>query len=114
MLIELLICDCFDRKMSFPLAARGLVDDTETADELTAAIKEKQKATETGSAMPVSTWRSSSDAKRAAKLLTDVACTCTRATARRQAPVQALAQLEAAAEIAKQHATGGGAGWLRM
>ena len=45
-LIELLISDCFDRKMSFPLTARGMVDDVEGADDLAAAIKLKQKATE--------------------------------------------------------------------
>ena len=93
--------------MSFPLAARGLVDETETADDLAAAIEEKHKATETGpssssssSSMPVTTWRSSSDAERAAKVLVDVACACTRVTSKRKVPAQVLAQLEAAAGIA--------------
>ena len=112
-LIELLVCDCFDRPMSLPLAARGLVDETEGADELAAAIKLKQKATETEPSLAPSTWRSSSDAKRAAKLLTDVACACTRVPSKRQAPAQVLAQLEAAAEIAKQQQRGSSAtGWL--
>ena len=42
-LVELLLCDCYDRRMSFPLAARALVDEHENgaegADELAAAIK---------------------------------------------------------------------------
>ena len=117
-LIELLLCDCFGTKMSLPMAARGLVDDfdsgTEGADELAAAIKRKQKATETDSSMPASTWRESGGAKRAAKLLIDAACACTRVTSKRQAPAQALVQLEAAAEIAKKHRGEGerGSSWL--
>ena len=119
LIIELLLCDCYERKMSFPLAARGLVDEydagAEGADELAAAIKQKQKATEAGSSMPTSTWRSSSDAKRAAKLLTDVACACTRVTSKRKAPAQVLAQLESAGEIVTQHLRGSSAmGWLGM
>ena len=105
--------------MSLPLAARGLVDEYDSgeggADDLTAAIKQKQKATETDSSMPTSTWRSSSDAKRAAKLLTDVACACTRVTAKRQTPAQVLPKLEAAEEIAtKQRGSSSAAGWLGM
>ena len=76
------------------MAARGMVDEYDSgeagADELAAVIKEKQKATEAGASMPVSTWRSSSDAKRAAKILTDVACACTRVTSKRRAPAQVL------------------------
>ena len=80
-----------------------------------AAIKQKQKATETDSSMLTSTWRSSSDAKRAAKLLTDVACACTRVTAKRQTPAQVLPKLEAAEEIAtKQRGSSSAAGWLGM
>ena len=102
-IIELLICGCYDRKMSFPLAARALVDESEGPDELSAAIKLKQKATETDPSLTLSTWRSSSDAKRAAKILTDVACACTRVPSKRQAPAQVLAQLEAAGGIARGH-----------
>ena len=69
-LIELLICDWHDRKISFSLAARGLVDEYDSgegrADKLAAATKQTQKATEANPSI----WGSSSEAKRAARVLT--------------------------------------------
>lgn len=96
-IIELLISDCYDRKMSFPLAARGLVNEY-GAEDLAEAIKQKQKATETNPSLKPSTWRSSAAAKRAAKALIDVACQCTRPSSKRQVPSQVLPQLQAAGQ----------------
>ena len=88
-IIELLISESYDHinnpqvfAHTFCLEARGLVDDSGNTDALAAAIKAKYKhaAAGGGGTRTVGTtgWRSSSQAKQAAKLLTEVAVKCVK------------------------------------
>ena len=106
-IIELLISEAYDHvndpqvfAHTFPFEARGLVDDE---DDLAAAItaKYKRDAAGAGGTRTVGTtgWRSSSQAKQAAKALTKVAVKCTRRASSRNTPAELLDELEAAAKL---------------
>ena len=106
-IIELLISEAYDHVNdpevyveTFPLEARGLVDDCDD-DDLAAAIitKAKDSVADGSGTRTVDTtgWRSSSQAKQAAKLLTELATKCVKGANKRSTPTELLGELEAAA-----------------
>ena len=109
-IIELLISESYDHVNdpqvfvhTFPFEARGLVDDCDGSDDLAAAIAAKVEgavADGTGTrTLDTTGWRSSSQAKQAAKVLTKVAVKCTRRASSRSTPAELLDELEAAAKL---------------
>jgi hypothetical protein len=101
-LIELLISGAMatEDPTIFPFEAREKVN-SEDLSELSAVVQ----------ALAAKGGWESSDAQRAAKILADVAVSCTRGTSKRQTPAQVMSQLEAARDLAEGKGRGGVASW---
>jgi hypothetical protein len=86
-IIELLISGSMETEFpeDFPLRARDMVDGKGAAD-LSVAVE----------AMAVDGGWADGNARRAAKILVDVAVACTRRTEKRHTPAAALTQIESA------------------
>jgi hypothetical protein len=89
-IIELLISGSIETKIAekFPLKARDMVDGKDAAD-LSAAIQ----------SMAVGSGWADDYATRAAKILIDVAVSCTGRTEKRQTPTMVLRRIESAYEL---------------
>jgi hypothetical protein len=103
-LIELLISGAMGTKHpdTFPLEAREV--NSEEPEDLSAKVQ----------ALSAMGGWAGSDAQRAAKILADVAVSCTRGTTKRQKPAQVLGQLEAAHRSATSSgaSSSGGGSWF--
>jgi hypothetical protein len=88
---------------TFPLEAREMVN-SEDPEDLSAKVQ----------ALSAMGGWAGSDAQRAAKILADVAVSCTRGTTKRQKPAQVLGQLEAAHRLATSSgaSSSGGGSWF--
>jgi hypothetical protein len=102
-IIELLISGAIktENPETFSLEAREKVD-SEELDELSTTVQ----------ALAAKGGWANSNAQSAAKILADVAVSCTRGTSRRQQPSQVLGQLEAAHRLTSSGASSGGWGWF--
>jgi hypothetical protein len=100
-IIELLISGAIETKHpeTFPLEAREMVN-SEDPEDLSAKVQ----------ALSAMGGWTGSDAQRAAKILADVAVSCTRGTTKRQNPAQVLGQLKAAHRPITSSAASSGAG----
>jgi hypothetical protein len=103
-IIELLISGAIkaEHAETFPLQAREKVDSADPED----LSAELQALAARGG------WAGSKDAQRAAKILADVAVSCTRGTTKRQKPAEVLGQLEAAHRLTSSASASGGGGWF--
>jgi hypothetical protein len=101
-LIELLISGAMatEDPATFPLEAREKVN-SEDLSELSAVVQ----------ALAAKGGWESSGAQRAAKILADVAVSCTRGTSKRQTPAKVMSQLETARDLAEGKGGGGVASW---
>ena len=113
LIIELLISEAYEHvpPHTFCLEARALVDDSDGSEALKAAIKAKIKQAAAGTSTHTTGWRSSGQAKQAAKILIEVATKCVKGANGRCTPTEALPELEAAAKLAQQAAAAGGGWW---
>lgn len=105
LIIELLISGAIetDNPITFPIEARNIIN-TEEAEDLSPKVL----------ALAAKGGWGGSGAKKAAKIMMEVAFLCTRGTAKRRAPSQVLGQLQAAHRLTSSDVSSpsGGGGWF--